>query len=346
MTEIHTARDAKIWTTKSLIPSPSSFDGTLAELATNFIIPNLPAAGTVEAFNRALAEYVREPDALYLVRYVGEMERRKDYSTMQGTRLRATDNAPAWWVHASLFQDCRVADGAMASVIASIPCHMLDVPRTTPPEANEAGWHCAHILNVNDGDTDQIRWTRKDVIARFVRSVHPANYFLLPKTNWQRWGADQRVIAYFADVYRVRYSNSWDEFLALANASDADLPRSSGEVRYSYSAEPFKSQAPSHLPPRDRSTDGAPEAATTYRATRLTFKRDVIEPLADGDTFRVVTPLGIFQMTKAEFYEVFPGVVVSASYRTAGTYNYSVLPSKAARFRLDDDNPIPDGSSE
>jgi len=43
----------------------------------------------------------------------------------------------------------------------------------------------------------------------------------------------------------------------------------------------------------------------TYEFSRLGFKADVIEPLRDRDSFRVVTPVGTFQMTKAEFYRDF-----------------------------------------
>ena len=83
------------------------------------------------------------------------------------------------------------------------------------------------------------------------------------------------------------------------------------------------------------------EPAVVYRATRLTFRADAIEPLADSDAFRVVTPEGNYQMTKAEFYEVFANVVSSDSYRYRRIYNYSVTPAKAAHFLIttDEDEP-------
>src|SRR5580700_1703445 len=45
-------------------------------------------------------------------------------------------------------------------------------------------------------------------------------------------------------------------------------------------------------------TEGGVPVAT-YEFSRLCFKRDVIEALAPLDAFRVVTPEGVFQMTKA-----------------------------------------------
>ncbi len=72
----------------------------------------------------------------------------------------------------------------------------------------------------------------------------------------------------------------------------------------------------------------------TYQYSRLTFKRDIIEPLAWSDEFRVITRDGTFQMSKAEFYEHFPGVVKSRSYQESGYYNYSPVPTKARRFLI------------
>jgi len=49
----------------------------------------------------------------------------------------------------------------------------------------------------------------------------------------------------------------------------------------------------------------------------------------------MITPVGVFQMSKAEFYRDFPNVVASRSYK-AGVYNYAQLPSKAEQFRVRD----------
>lgn len=83
----------------------------------------------------------------------------------------------------------------------------------------------------------------------------------------------------------------------------------------------------------------AAESATrdptaTYKFSRLCFKRDVIEPLGSHDSFRVETPVGSFQMTKADFYRVFPNVVESRSYAKGGIYHYRKLPGQAEEFRV------------
>jgi hypothetical protein len=76
----------------------------------------------------------------------------------------------------------------------------------------------------------------------------------------------------------------------------------------------------------------APEA--TYKFSRLCIKRAVIEALSPNDSFRVETPVGAFQMTKADFYRVFPNVVQSRSYADDGIYHYRKLPSHAEEFRV------------
>jgi hypothetical protein len=72
----------------------------------------------------------------------------------------------------------------------------------------------------------------------------------------------------------------------------------------------------------------------TYEFSRLCFKREVIEALAPNDAFRVITPVGVFQMRKADFERDFSNVARSRSYLENGLYHYPILPSKAERFRV------------
>ena len=76
---------------------------------------------------------------------------------------------------------------------------------------------------------------------------------------------------------------------------------------------------------------GQPKA--TYEFSRFCFKRAPIEKLDWQDEFRMITPVGVFQMTKTDFYREFPKVVESESYKN-GIYHYPKLPSKAERFRV------------
>jgi hypothetical protein len=348
---IRTAADARALRdiARTLLSSPVSFDGTLDDLAQAFILPNLPEPSVVTAFHRALVDYCGRKDALFLIRKVPRTERRTIYSTSDGTRFKSTDNAPSWWVHATLFQGWAIDEGAFGEVVTSMPAHIHDVARTCPPTASGAGWHIAHIFSVNDRRTEWERFTRLEVMRRFVRSVHPCNYFLLPTPEWQRWGSDARVIGYFASLYADRYADVWSDFLRLANGSGQSLARSLSPIPYVYGASPTSPSFPRRVPrPEAQIGPLASEVRTNsfaranapavaaYHASRLTFKRDVIEPLRADAVFRVITPLGTFEMTKAELYATFPGVPLSVSYRDRGTYNYSVLPPAAARFRVSD----------
>ena len=76
------------------------------------------------------------------------------------------------------------------------------------------------------------------------------------------------------------------------------------------------------------------EPAVTYTFSRLCFKASKIEPLQPDEAFRVVTPVGTFQMTKAEFYNTFPKVVESKSYAQSGLYHYPSVPQRALPYKL------------
>lgn len=78
----------------------------------------------------------------------------------------------------------------------------------------------------------------------------------------------------------------------------------------------------------------------TYKFTRFCFKKEVIEPLDWSDEFRMITPDGTFQMSKADFYEMFPNVVESRSYRENGIYHSKNAPRKALRFLLRDSDEV------
>jgi hypothetical protein len=75
-----------------------------------------------------------------------------------------------------------------------------------------------------------------------------------------------------------------------------------------------------------------PMPAMQYRYSRLTFKRDLIEPLSDEESFMVITRDGTFQMTKGDFKRVFKNVMESNAYQQGGLYNYVRIPQKALRF--------------
>ena len=72
-----------------------------------------------------------------------------------------------------------------------------------------------------------------------------------------------------------------------------------------------------------------------YSSSRLCFKADVIEPLNYDDIFAIHTPVGVFQMSKAEFYKTFPNIVKTASYQKGRLYNMKTPTRKAMQFLTD-----------
>jgi len=71
-----------------------------------------------------------------------------------------------------------------------------------------------------------------------------------------------------------------------------------------------------------------------YKFYRLCFLAEEIEPLDLNESFRVICPEGIFQMTKEEFYREFSNVVKSRSYRDGGKYHYPKPPNRAFQFLI------------
>ena len=328
---IHTATDARaLPPRRALLVSPPAFDGPFDDLLQQYIQPNLPGVDAVEEFHRQLVDYVSSPDPLFLVRRVRGMERGSLYGTRDGVRMKASDNAPAWWVFAALTQGFRIAPDAFPQVMETLPTHFFHVARTCAPTANRAGWHIAHLFDVGDRKPAFANWTRTDVVARFVRSVHPCNHILLPHSDWQKWGADLRVIAASVRWYAERYARIWDDFMTLAGVSADSLGKVAGPVRYTYDTA-----RPAAAAPESDAEGSVPgRVARAYGATRFTLRRDVIESLGPGEVVRIETPSGGFELTKAQVYEAFPRAVQSRSYREDGIYHWPRVPKSAERFRV------------
>lgn len=71
-----------------------------------------------------------------------------------------------------------------------------------------------------------------------------------------------------------------------------------------------------------------------YSATRLLFKRAVIEPLSMDEVFQILTPQGIFQFTRRQFESEFSNVLQSKSYRIGGAYHYTTTTHRALKYLI------------
>ena len=78
-----------------------------------------------------------------------------------------------------------------------------------------------------------------------------------------------------------------------------------------------------------------------YTSTRLTFRKDVIEPM-DFDDILIINVLGAqnpdnngrFKMTKRQIYQTYDNVIKSVAYNRDGNYNYKQTPYSAQLYRV------------
>jgi hypothetical protein len=323
---------------RAIAPSPVSFRGTLDELYAKYILPVMPSPETVRYYHALLRDYCRDESPLFLLRQVPGVERRIVHQSPSGLRYMWTDNSPAWFFHYLLFNDFLIEPESFATLVEATPSHFHDVAKLLPNSISGAGWYVAHIYRVKDGDTNYAAWGKSDLVRRFIRNVHPCNHFYVPKGEGRRLGEADRIIAQFAHWNAQRYAAVWLEFLALAQATP--LPRDEHTKDIDCSFAPGATSAAASSPPPIASTakSGAGTGdvpKVTYTYYRFGFKRREIEPLGDDDAFRMVTPVGTFQMTKAQFYATFPGVIRSRDYQGRGEYNWPKLPRIAGQFKVD-----------
>lgn len=319
---------------RTMLRSPQDFQGSLDELYGQFVEPNLPAPETVSLYHRLLVEYCRSKDPLFLLRRMGAMEAGQIYPTATGYRVRATDNSPAWWIHYITFHDQRMSAETFNVAIEDAPALMFDASKKAPKSISKAGWYVAHIFPVKDRDVLYQGWGREELSRRFLRNIHPCNHFYVPKMKPQRYGEEPDVIAYFAGRYADRYSSVWTEFMKEVHG---DVLRSSsrlGEMKIEVREEPTK-DPPGGGP--DIPARGAVDPpAVTYAYSRVCFLARSIEPLKDNEEFRMVTPFGTFQMSKAEFYRDFPKIAGSASYRIGRVYHRATPMREILPYRVFD----------
>lgn len=68
----------------------------------------------------------------------------------------------------------------------------------------------------------------------------------------------------------------------------------------------------------------------------LSFKREIIEKLNDDDFYvNEIESIGVFRIKKSDFYETFPNVVESSSWKK-GEYHYATFPEYARKFLINE----------
>jgi hypothetical protein len=286
-------------------------------------------------FHEWLIRYCEEPAAVFPLRMVTGATRRRLYSTCDGSVIAPADNAPAWAVHALLVERKLSSYGDFKTLMANMPAHMFDIRKIVGRTANSYGWCIAHIYPAKNGDTQFRLWTRDEVKRRCFLALHPCNIFPVPGVRNRQHGEDPTVIAFVAEQYALRYRWVWPDFLGQIKA----VPLA---ARTDFGSEQVLSGPVLIQRTPARKIVALPEAAggenpiISYTATRLTFKRDRIEPLGTDEQFEVVTPMGVYRFTKRAFYSEFGNITRSVSYREKGSYHGRHLHLKAQMFRVAD----------
>ena len=317
-----------------MIRAPQPFIGTWSELYTKFIEPNLPSVEAVRICHDWMRRYADDPASVLPVRLVGSGDRRtrsaqrQEFVTRDGTRLMFADNSPAWVLHAWLTTGYITSYDMFRISMTMIPCHMFDIKKQVRVSMNDFGWYVAHLYPAKNRDTDWKAWSRAEVQRRFYLTLHPCNIFFVPGTRNSDRGENPSVIGFAADRYAEGYGPVWADFVEVIGGKPLPTVPDFGEHMVHIVSSPREPPAPP-IPPSLNGT-----TLVRYPATRLAFRGSAIEPLGLDDSFQVDTPVGSFRFTKRQFYDEFPGVVRSTSYRLNGLYHYPSLPRRAERYRV------------
>ena len=305
--------------------APNRFQGPLEKLYDKYAQHVLPDPKMVEAFHQKLVAYLAGEDPTFITRNVGRQKRGIDETIACGSRIRPSDNSPAWWIHHHLFnQNTDLLDDFPAA-IESIPCEMFRVQ--LPETTNSAGWHVAQLYDVKDESTDSPNWSTETLTWRTLRNLHPCNYFYIPKTDWKLHATKPEVLAFFQAKYANRYASIWDEFIELAQVIPHDRIIDARSYKFAVSTREKQSR---------KLTFNNIECSVAYEYSRLCFNAKCIEPLEMNQRFCVVTPNIYFIMTKREFYDNFPSIVSEGScYRKTGIHHFRSLPQRARPFMIE-----------
>lgn len=213
---------------------PLQFSSTLAEFVEQDVTPNLLPEEGVAAFHKGLMRYLNSNDATYILRKMGETVRFRRgidetiYYTNESVRFKASDNFPAWWIHFLIFHGYKFnPNDRFNKLINDIPTHFFSSPGPSITNRrsgtiNAYGYHVAHIYNVKDGNIDYQNYSKQEIIKRFVRNIHPLNYFYIAKGQWRKYGETKEMRSFFVNLFSRKYRDIWDEFIKLVQPTKAE----------------------------------------------------------------------------------------------------------------------------
>jgi hypothetical protein len=231
---------------------PPQFSSTLAEFVEHHVKPNLLSKEGVEGFHNGLMQYIKSRDSIYILREMKDTVRFRRgideniYSTNEGVQFKTSDNHPAWWIHHLIFHGYKFTpNDRFKRLIDDIPTHFFSIPGPSITSRrsgtiNAYGYHLAHIYNVKDGNIDYRTYSKQEMVKRFIRNIHPLNYFYIANEQWRKYGETKEMRSFFVTLFSHKYPDLWDEFIKKAQPTKAEeneliYDDSHASFRYCYS---------------------------------------------------------------------------------------------------------------
>jgi hypothetical protein len=234
---------------------PDNWKGKLLDFIRDYVLHNLPDRSLAQSLHlqiKALALHRSKESVPYFVRGLGGARAprgvRTDYSDVYNC-----DNAPAIWLYHKLMETNEINEYFLINSLKSMKFPLRDVGgREGEKEGyiwakvacdplgyrrnNGGRWKLCHIFSVKAGLPDSVNW----YFRRFVRLIHPFNYFLFPKpirygkgyyTLDKDLGESLSVCLLISNLMRERFGEQlWNEFLELAGVEKSESPGSSQDM--------------------------------------------------------------------------------------------------------------------
>lgn len=206
--------------------APQSYAGAFSAFMAQHALPAFPSVERILAFDAYLQRHFERASPCFLVRKVSELERRTVQHNSRGCTLVPTDNSPAWWLHCYLLSSLPFPDDTEV-FFRAVPTHMHDI--RLRDSLSKAGFHLAHVTNVNNRDTRWQTWDADEASRRMTLNIHPWNWFLIAKSEWQQHGGRRDLIAFIEQANSERYGDRylrWRQRLGIGPvvAKSSDTP--------------------------------------------------------------------------------------------------------------------------
>lgn len=223
---------------RSVVPPPETFAGTIATFVEQYVRPNLPSPEQLVAGTIAVLDYAEnDPDPIHIVRGPAKGQLRYD----NGTRVVDGDNAAPIWIYLQALDGTQPSDLPTAFNRGDLPVLMALAQR------RRVNWKYGRAMFRSEKDR---LWSSHLKLAhiyavgepglslceRFVRNLSPVNHFVFPsprkyqmvRLGWSELGGTADLgesNAVIACVQRMlldhieSHAGVYDRFIRMAGAT-------------------------------------------------------------------------------------------------------------------------------